>query len=172
MRGGASKARGSVLLLAALLAGLLVAGCGGSDGSTTVTVQTGSLSKTAFVEKADAICKAARTEFLTKYENLLKQHKAELFAKNATKATQEAVIGELVDTVLTPNMEGEIARIGKLGAPKSYAPEVTAFLEAVQTKLEEVQDDQSVLGSTQFPFKKAEDLARRAGMYGCAESFG
>lgn len=171
MKGGASRAGGAVLL-AAMLAGLLIAGCGGSDSSKTVTVQTGSLSKTAFVEKADAICKAARTEFLAKYENLLQQHKSELFAKNATKETQEAVIGELIDTILTPNMEGEIARIGKLGAPKSYAPEVTAFLEALQTKLEEVQDDQSVLGSTQFPFKKAEDIARRAGMYGCAESFG
>lgn len=172
MKGGAFGARG-IALLAAMLAGLLLlAGCGGSDGSTTATVQTGSLSKAAFVEKADAICKAARTEFLSKYESLLKQHKAELFAKNATKETQEAVIGELVDTVLTPNIEGEIARIGKLGAPKSSAPEVTAFLEALQAKLEEAQDDQSVLGSTQFPFKKAEDIARRAGMYGCAESFG
>lgn len=158
-------------MLAAMLAGLFVAGCGGSDSSTTVTVQTGSLSKTAFTERADAICKAARTEFLAKYESLLKQHKSELFAKNATQATQEAVIGELIDTVLTPNIEGEIAKIAGLGAPKSYAPEVTAFLEAVQTKLEDVQGDQSVLGSTQFPFKKAEDIARRAGLYGCAESF-
>jgi len=161
-----------VVLLAAMLAGLLIAGCGGSSDSTTVTVQTGSLSKAAFVEKADAICKAARTEFLAKYENLLKAHKSELFTKDATKEKQEAVIDEVVESVLTPNMEGEIAKIGKLGAPKSYAPEVTAFLEAIQTKLEEVQDDHSALGSTQFPFKKAEDVARRAGLYGCAESFG
>lgn len=170
MKGGALSARGAVLL-AAMLAGLLVAGCGSSGGSA-VTVQTGSLSKTAFIEKADAICKAARTEFLAKYENLLREHKAELFSKNTTEEKQEAVIGEVIDSVLTPNMEGEIASIGELGAPKSYAPEATAFLEALQTKLEEVQDDQSVLGSTQFPFKKAEDVARRAGMYGCAESFG
>jgi uncharacterized protein (UPF0333 family) len=170
MKGGALSARGAVLL-AAMLAGLFVAGCGGSGGST-ITVQTGSLSKTAFIEKADAICKAARTEFLAKYENLLKEHKAELFSKNTTKETQEAVIGEVIDSVLTPNMEGEIARIGELGAPKSYAPEATAFLGALQTKLEEVQGDHSALSGTQFPFKKAEDIARRAGMYGCAESFG
>jgi hypothetical protein len=171
MKGGTSSAGGAVLL-AAMLAALLVAGCGGSDSSTTVTVQTGSLSKTEFVEKADAICKAARTEFLAKYESLLQQHKSELFAKDATKEKQEAVIGEVVDSVLTPNMEGQIAKISKLGAPQSYAPEVTAFLEAIQTKLEEIQSDHSALGSTQFPFKKAEDAARRAGMYGCAESFG
>jgi hypothetical protein len=171
MKGGALSARG-VALLAAMLAGLLIGGCGGGSDGSTVTVQTGSLSRTEFVEKADAICKAARTEFLTKYENLLKQHKSELFAKDATKEKQDAVIGEVVDSVLTPNMEGEIARIGELGAPKSYASEVTAFLEALQTKLEEVQDDHSILGSTQFPFKKAEDVARRAGLYGCAESFG
>lgn len=164
--------RGRVVLAIAALAALLVVGCGSSSGDPEVTVQAGSLSKAEFTEKADAICKAARTEFLAKYELFLKDHNSEVISSHTTKAEQEALTSEIIESIVTPNFEGLITKISELGAPKAYAPEASAFLEALQGKLEKVQEQPAALGTTSFPFKGAEDAARRAGMYGCAESFG
>jgi hypothetical protein len=156
-------------LLAALVALLFVVGCGGTS-DPEITVQSGALSKNEFTEKADAICKAARTEFLAKFTRFAEANKSTLLSGDSTK--QKAGLAELIDSVLTPNIEGEIAKISGLGAPKAYAPQAAVFLNALQEKLEVIQGTPSKIGGTPFPFKKAEDAARRAGMYGCAESFG
>jgi hypothetical protein len=172
MRGGILRRGRALLLLAALTTLLSVVGVGcGSSSDPEITVQTGTLSKTEFTEKADTICKAARTEFVAKYTRFAEENKSTLFPEHPSKEKTEAKIGELVDTILTPNIEGEIAKISELGAPKAYAPQAAAFLNALQTKLEAIQNDPHEIGSSPFPFKKAEDAARRAGMYGCAESF-
>lgn len=162
------KARG-VFLLCAVLAALLfvAAGCGGGSSDPGVEVQTGSLSKAEFIEKADAICAAARTEFLAKYTSFLEAHKAE--ATDPKK--QEALLGEVLESVLGPNVEGQIEKISNLGAPAGYAPEVKAFLLELQERLDEAQEDPTGLTSSATPFKKAEDAAKRAGMKGCSESF-
>jgi len=169
MRGGILRRGRALLLLTALAALLSAVGCGGSS-DPEVTVQTGALSKAEFTEKADAICKAARTEFIAKYTHFGEENKSTLFSGN--KAKEEATLAELIDSIVSPNIEGEIAKISELGAPEDYAPQAAVFLNALQTKLEKMQDDSSEIGGTPFPFKKAEDAARRAGMYGCAESFG
>jgi hypothetical protein len=162
--------RGRALLLLAALATLLsVVGCGGSS-DPEITVQAGALSKNEFTEKADAICKAARTEFVAKFTRFGEANKSTLFSGD--KAKEEAALAELIASVVTPNIEGEIAKISKLGAPEAYAPQAASFLTALQTKLEKMQNDPSEIGGTPFPFKRAEDAARRAGMNGCAESFG
>lgn len=159
-------ARGVLVLLAALAALLAATGCGGSDGGE-VTVQTGDLSKAEFVEKADAVCEAARAEFLAKYGKFLSAHQGE---PNDSQ-TQEKVLGELVESILAPNMEGEISRIGKLGAPEDFAPEVDKFLSALQQRLDEGLEDPRGLTATPTPFIAAETVARKAGMKGCSESF-
>jgi hypothetical protein len=160
-----------LFVVAATVAALfLAAGCGSSsNGSSSdeVTVQTGSLSKAEFVKKADAICKAARTEFLAKYTSFFKAHEAEF----GNAQDQKALLGELVETLLVPNIEGQVKQIGELGAPKAYAPEVASFLDALQKRLEEASDDPAVVTATATPFKKAEVVAAKAGMQGCAESF-
>ncbi|MFL5901052.1 MAG: hypothetical protein ACJ75S_07620 [Solirubrobacterales bacterium] len=155
-------------LLVALVTLLSVVGCGGSSDSE-ITVQAGALSKNEFTEKADAICRAARTEFLAKFTRFGEENKSTLLSGNSAK--EEAALTKLIGSIVTPNIEGEIAKISQLGAPEAYAPQAAAFLTALQTKLEKMQDDSSEIGGTPFPFKKAEDAARRAGMYGCAESF-
>jgi ABC-type Fe3+-hydroxamate transport system substrate-binding protein len=167
MKGGALSTGRFLLLIAALAALLTVAGCGGSSGDE-VTVQTGSLSKTDFIAKADAVCKAARTEFIAKFEAFGKAHKSEL----SRGTVADKVLSEILEVVVIPNFEGQIEQISKLGAPKSYAPEAAAFLNALQKRLDEAGNDPSLLNSSPFPFKNAEEVARRAGMNGCAESFG
>ena len=166
MRGGALNTGRFLLLIATLAALFFASGCG-SSGSDEVTVQTGSLSKADFIAKADAICKAARTEFLAKFTIYAKAHKTEL----GDPKKQEALFSEVLETLLGPNVEGQIEQIGKLGAPDEYAPEVAGFLNALQQRLDEAQEDPVGLTKTPYPFKEAEDVARRAGMNGCAESF-
>jgi hypothetical protein len=166
MTGGAFNGRGTFVLVAIVTTLLLATGCGGS-GSSEVTVQTGSLSKAKFIEKADAICKAARTEFLAKYTRFAESHKAEL----TDPKQQEAFLSEVLESVLGPNVEGEVKRISELGAPSNYAPEVATFLNALERRLDEAHANPSGLTATPTTFKKAEDAARRAGMYGCSESF-
>lgn len=168
MKGGTVKARAG-LALSAVVVALVAVGCGSSDSSnsTTVTVETGSLSKAAFVKKADAICEAARTEFLAKFESFANSHSAEFADPNQ----REAAFKNLVESLLGPNVEGQIEQIGKLGAPSSYASEVEAFLKALQNRIDEAREDPRGLMGTPYVFKKAEDVAKRVGLQGCSESF-
>lgn len=147
---------------------LLAAGCGGSSSEDhEVTVQTGSLSKAAFIEKADAICEAARTEFLARYQSFVRAHESSLGNKQA----EEEFLAEMLEKLLAPNIEGQIAQIGKLGAPKAYAPEAASFLNALQTRIDEARSDPTGLTATPYAFKKAENTAAKVGLKGCSESY-
>ena len=158
-----------VLLIAALAALLSAAGCGSSSGDE-VTVETGSLSKAAFIKKADTICQAARTELIAKFFDYLKTHK-ELAGREDVNA-QRAVATQTVNLILVPNVEGEIEQISGLGAPDDYASEVEVFLNALQERLDKVHENPALASATAAPFKQASDTAKKAGMIGCAESFG
>lgn len=169
--GGASGKRGSFrwfAAVAALLLALAAAGCG-SSSSDEVTVQTGSLSKAEFIEKADAICEAARTEFLAKYTKFLEAHKS--VVNGGDKEGQEALLGEILESILAPNIEGQVTQISKLGAPKDFAPEVEKFLNALEERMSKAQDNPQGFTTTPTPFVQAENIARQATMNGCAESF-
>jgi hypothetical protein len=156
-----------LLLVAALAAVVSVAGCGSSD-SSGVTVQTGSLSKAEFVKKADAICEAARTALVAKFFNFLKTHQAAASGQNAQ--SKAALLGEAVDSAVTPNVEKEIDQISTLGAPGDYASEVASFLDVLQEQLEKLQEDPNQLAISATPFKQAGSAAGKAGMSGCAQS--
>lgn len=158
--------RGLFVVAATVAALLLVAGCG-SSGSDEVTVQSGSLSKAAFVKKADAICEAARNEFVVKYTGFVEAHKSDLGDEQKEKALAE----ELIETLLAPNVEGQVEEISELGAPSAYAPEATSFLIALEKRVDELKENPAGLAATPYPFKKAEDVAAKVGMKGCAESF-
>lgn len=160
--------RGLCVAVAIIAALLLAAGCGSdSSGDSEVTVQTGSLSKAEFIKKADAICEAARTEFLTKFTAFFKAHESDL----GDKQKEEAFFSEMLETILGPNIEGEVEQMSTLGAPKAYAAEVASFLNALQKRIDEAHEDPTGLTGTPYPFKKAEDAAAKVGMQGCSESF-
>jgi hypothetical protein len=165
MREASSKLRGLVAMAAMVAALLLAVGCGGS-GDHEVTVQTGSLSKAEFIKKADAICKAVRTEFTSDYLKFLRVHKAKKFETQST----DAFLTEVVDSVIQPHFESEIQRIGALGAPEDYATEVESYLDALKGELEVGQEDPTKLTEAQAPFGKAIATAEKVGLNGCAES--
>ncbi len=125
------------------------------------------MSKAEFIKKADAICKAARTEFLAKYTHFIQANKSDITDPQKSKA----LIDELLESILSPNVERQIEQISELGAPGAYAPEVALFLNALQTRLDEAADNPAELTASPYPFKKAENVAKGAGMDGCAESF-
>jgi len=159
-----------LLALFALAAALSVAaGCGSSSsGDDEVTIQTGSLSKAEFIEKADAACEASRTELEAKLRKYFQDHEEEV-----GKADKEdEFFSGMLETVIAPNFEAEIQRISSFGAPKDYAPEAAAFLNSLQRQIEEAHSDISKLEDSRFPFEESAKAAKKAGMQGCSESFG
>jgi hypothetical protein len=152
-------------LIAVLALVLLAGGCGGGSGE--ITVQTGSLSKAEFIKQADAICTAARTEFIAKYTSFVRANKSAF--ENGKH--ESALMYEALESIVTPNYEGEIEKISTLGAPGDYAPKVASFLNSVQKRLDEVHERPAELLATPYPFKEPEDVAKTAGLKGCAESF-
>ena len=167
MGGGALTIRRSIALLAGFVLLLVGAGCGDGSSNDGITVQTGSLSKAEFIEKADAICKAGQAEFVANFTQFSKVHQAEL----NDPAKKEKLLNEIVESLIDPTIEEDIERISGLGAPNSYAPQVTKFLTALQARLDEAHEDPSGL-VIQHAWKKATDVAKAVGMKGCSESFG
>ena len=148
---------------------ILLGGCGGSsDGSgNSVSVETGSLSKAEFVSRANAICTAVRNQFTREYEALVTKGR-----KGHSAAAESAFLDETIEKLVVPNYEERmIGGIAKLGAPSAYAPEVKNFLEVLQQRLVEIQDDPEKLIQTAFPFSSASKAAEAAGLKECANSF-
>lgn len=127
----------SFLVIFLVLAGLLVAACGdedssGDEGSAGVSVETGSLTKSEFIQRADEICQEseeAREELISDY---LKS-----FAANPSNDSERAQAETLVNSVLAPAYREQIDGISALGAPAGDEDEISAFLTSFQKSLEE-----------------------------------
>lgn len=160
------------LLLALIASALLVAGCGGSSQGSSgdvapseITVETGTLSKAQFIQRADAICEDNRNQFTRTFNAYIKNHKL-----GGSPVTELAFIGGVVRNVLMPIYGDQVEEIGSLGAPASDKAKVTAFLKALQNRLYAIRGNPTLFARTITPFKAAEDLANSYGLTGCAES--
>lgn len=136
--------------IAVLAAGLLVAGCGDSNsgadaGSEQVTAS--SLSKAAFVAKAQAICNR-RLNKVYSYEG-----------------------EELVDAVL-PNFGAIADEIRELGAPSGDEAKIQAYVDALESGLDKLDEQQQngpiKLNQISLPLKPSAKLARQYGISRCA----
>jgi hypothetical protein len=161
--------RYSVPFLAALLA-MVGAGCsGGGEGgrpAASASLETGSLSKGQFIVRADAICKAARNQFNKEYVASYKK------ANPSSTDDERSWLEKMIETILLPNYEKRIDEIKSLGAPRGDKKEVGAFLDALQHRLQEFQEEPSELTKTAYPFKSVTKVAAAYGLKGCAESLG
>jgi len=159
--------QGFALVAVVLLALFVASGCGGSDSSASaVTVETGSLSKAAFISKADTLCKATNARMLGEYGAYLKK------ANPSSPAEEKEALAEVVKDVVRPDLEDMIGEIGQLGAPSADAKKVSAILRTFERRLEEIGRKPVELTATAYPFEKVTRLAIAYGLIGCAQSLG
>ena len=157
----------SLFAAAVLLFVGALSGCGTSgDDSGEVSVKTGSLSKAEFISRADAICTAARSEFNRQYVAFIQKHKPP-----PSKAGQIDWLDQIVETALLPTYEPRIEQIGALGAPDADAEDVSAFLNALSERLDEIKEEPTELSNGLQPFAKPVKLAKAYGLTGCVKSF-
>src|SRR5215208_5208570 len=130
MRGNFLSIRGLFAIAATGLALLLAAGCGdsgddsatGSSGDTTesssgntaeITVDTGSLSKAAFIKKVEPICRQAMEKFQGQLGAVYEGSR-----DNPRKPTELSAEEEYFETDFAETFEDMIDRISALGAPQ------------------------------------------------------
>jgi hypothetical protein len=149
------------IVLAVVAATLFVAGCGGSDSSTS----TSTLSKEAFIKKADAICKKGSQELQRGFAVYLrKNNKSILALRHPSKADYEGLIGG----VLVPNLEREIKAIRALGAPSGDEDRIEEILTAFEEGIEIAETDpKAVNHSSEAIFGIGSRLAKEYGLEVC-----
>jgi hypothetical protein len=148
--------RGTIAIAVALTAAVLVvAGCGGGSDSTSTT--TGSVSKAAFIKKADAVCQKGTERMQQAILDFLKQHKD---VKRPNKAQSEVLVG----TAIVPSVKTELKELKALDAPEGDEERVEAIVSALEEGLETAEDNpEAVVGSSDAVFGIA---GRLAGEYG------
>lgn len=120
------------IALAASIAVVLAAGCGGDDTTGSAsggTVSSSSISKAAFIKQGDAICEAGRKRLAAAGESIVTSPPRE----------REALARELIPTVLVPVLKADIAGLRDLGAPRGDEEEVEAILEGFEEILERAE---------------------------------
>jgi len=160
--------RGFWFVTAALALVLLGAGCGGSDDSATgssggeVTVETGSLSKAAFIKRANKICVDSKRQFFGEFGAFLKEQQ-----ENPPKPTGETPEEIMVNTLLVPNFQRQIDKISALGAPSGDEEQVSAFLNAFQQATDEANEDPLAFIASKLDLGNMPKLANAYGLSFC-----
>ncbi len=152
--------RGPITALGAVLAAGLIVGCGGSGDSST-----GTISKEAFIRKADAICKKGNEQLQKGFAAYLRNNKKSILAlRHPSKADYEGLIGG----VLVPNLEKEIKAIRALGAPSGDEDRIEAMLAALEEGIETAENDpKAVTHSSEAIFGIGARMAKEYGLEVC-----
>lgn len=169
MQGYFLSIRTFFVLVAALSALLLVGGCGDSDDSATgssdgeVTVETGSLSKAAFVKQANKICLETQKKFQIEAVRFI-----ERAGKNPPKPTEASPEEELTETIVVKNFQDQVDELASLGAPSGDEEEISAILNALQQEVDNASEDPATFIKSEGSFGKAPKLASAYGLTECA----
>jgi hypothetical protein len=149
------------LAAALALAALGAAGCGGGSGSSASTTTAGSqgstISKAAFVAKANAICvkgnassKAAR-------------------AKLGPSPTEEQIVAFVRGTEV-PAVQAQINAIRALGAPAGDQATVKKMLDLAQAAVGRVRTVPTILTTGEDVFEPFAAIAHPYGLTSCSPS--
>lgn len=147
-------------LVAALIIGVCVAGCGSSSSSSTES--TAAISKAEFIAKGNAVCAKGNKAQEAESNAFIKQHG--LQNKKPSKAQET----ELAETVLAPNIQSQIDGVKALGAPSGEEAQVNAALEISQQTLEKVEANPELFFGNQDPFAAAGKQLHALGLKECA----
>lgn len=145
----------------ALLAGVVaivavVAGCGSSDGSS-------SLSKAEFIKQGDEICKSSSKQIETEAGEFAEQNNVN--TSKPTKKQQEEVIEEVV----APGLRSEAEELEALGTPKEDGDKAEAVLGALDSGVSEIEGEAAVVLGSNNPLEKASKLADEFGFKTCGQ---
>ncbi len=149
-----------LVLLATLIVGVCVAGCGSSNSTSTET--TAAISKAEFVAKGNAVCVKGEKAQEAEINAYVKKNGLE--NKKPSKA-QEA---ELVETVLVPNIQSQINGVKALGAPSGEEQQVSSALELSQQTLEKIEANPELAFGKNDTFAAAGKQLHALGLKQCA----
>ena len=150
-----------LVLMAALVVGVCVAGCGSSSNSTS-TETTAAISKAEFVAKGNAVCVKGEKAQEAEINAYVKKHGLE--NKKPSKA-QEA---EIVEAVLVPNVQSQIDGVKALGAPSGEEQQVSSALELSQQTLEKIEANPELAFGNNDTFAAAGKQLHALGLKECA----
>jgi hypothetical protein len=160
-----------VVPLVGLIAGLVLAGCGGGSSSSTTGAsgtsgaQGAALSKSEFVAKGNEICAKGNQEINAEAKKIFTSGQA------PSQATQEKFV---TDTVI-PSVQGQVAGIEALTPPAGDEDQVNAITDAAQSALDKAKQDPSLLTDQAQggdPFAQANKLANAYGLTKCGSDNG
>jgi hypothetical protein len=139
--------------LAGLLAtGALVAGCGGSDDSSTTTA----LSQSEFVAKATAVCEPADKQIEAAAHKYL----------GAGRPTAHD-FEKFVTAAVVPDTQQVIDGLEGLTPPSSQAQAYDALIAELQSVNDRLKANPRALAQQGDPFAKSNQLAKQAGLGAC-----
>jgi uncharacterized lipoprotein YehR (DUF1307 family) len=142
---------------AAMVIALVVTGCGGGSDSSSSSNTTGSISKAAFIKKADAVCQKGTERMQRAILGFLKQHKE---VKRPNKVQSEKLVG----AAIVPSVTTEIEDLKALEVPEGDEERVDAIIGALEEGLEIAEDNpEAVVSSSDAVFGIS---GRLAGEYG------
>lgn len=146
-----------------LIAAFLIAGCGGSGGTTTS--QTPPLSKAAFIKAADAICEKADTVKYNQASAYRAKHEAELGRLSPVAAEEK-----LIRLFGLPAIKRQIEEVRALGAPEGEEKKVEGILNGLEKALDEAKKDPYAIEGeyeSTNPFHRIDKAARNYGFSVC-----
>jgi hypothetical protein len=149
-------------LLAALIVGVCVAGCGSSSSTTNET--TAAITKAEFVAKGNAVCAKGDKTQEAEINAYIKKHGLE--NKKPSKA-QEA---ELVEAVLVPNVQSQIDGVKALGAPSGEEQQVNSAVELSEQTLEKIEANPELAFGKENVFAAAGKQLHALGLKKCASN--
>lgn len=151
---------GGLALMAALIVGVCVAGCGSSSSTTTET--TAAITKAEFVAKGNAVCVKGEKAQEAEINAYVKKNGLE--KQKPTKAQNV----EIVETVLAPNIQSQIDGVKALGAPSGEEQQVSSALELSQQTLEKIEANPELAFGKGNAFAAAGKQLHALGLKECA----
>jgi hypothetical protein len=151
------RVKATMLIVGALAVTGIAAGCGGGDdnGDTTTT----SLTKAAWIAKADTICKASDAQTNAAAKQRFGNH----------QPSPDEVKQFVLNTTI-PTTQRVLDQIRALGTPTQEGSQAKAVIDSAQSTLDRVKaDPDQLVGSDADPFGQTNRLARAYGLKFCGQ---